>query len=154
MGEGQPAEPTTSFRVDPAVTNDELNALFVAAWPGFDRRDFGPVLQRSLAYVGAYQSARLCGFVNLAWDGGVHAFLLDTTVHPDMRRRGVGRRLVATAVAEAAARGMEWVHVDFEPPLRDFYAACGFQPTEAGLIDLSRHMPSASAVDRPTLAQE
>jgi GNAT superfamily N-acetyltransferase len=78
------------------------------------------------------------GFVNLAWDGGIHAFLLDTTVHAAWQRRGIGRRLVGEAVAVAAARGMEWVHGDYEPHLDDFYRACGFQPTLAGLIRLPR----------------
>jgi hypothetical protein len=33
--------------------------------------------------------------------------------------------------------GCEWLHVDFEDHLRRFYfEACGFQPTNAGLIAL------------------
>lgn len=43
------------------------------------------------------------------------------------------------AVAEAGARdvGCEWLHVDFEVHLRGFYFdACGFGPTNAGLIAL------------------
>lgn len=74
--------------------------------------------------------------MNLAWDGGVHAFLLDTTVHPRLRRRGVGTRLVREAVEAARGAGVEWIHVDYEPQLRGFYAACGFAPTEAGLLRL------------------
>ena len=44
------------------------------------------MLARSLTYVAAYDTVgggeQLVGFVNVAWDGGIHAFLLDTTVHP------------------------------------------------------------------------
>ena len=77
------------------------------------------------------------GFVNVAWDGGVHAFLLDTVVAARARRRGVGTRLVAAAVAGARAAGCEWLHVDFDDRLRGFYLdACGFRPTPAGLIVL------------------
>lgn len=37
----------------------------------------------------------------------------------------------------ARAAGCEWLHVDLEEHLRPFYAeACGFRPTEAGLIAL------------------
>jgi len=44
---------------------------------------------------------------------------------------------VATAVEEARRAGCEWLHVDFEAHLRPFYFdACGFSPTEAGLIAL------------------
>jgi N-acetylglutamate synthase-like GNAT family acetyltransferase len=52
-------------------------------------------------------------------------------------RRGVGTQLVALAVAEARAAGCEWLHADFEDHLRAFYFdACGFSPTNAGLIAL------------------
>ena len=34
--------------------------------------------------------------------------------------------------------GCEWLHVDFDDHLRSFYFdACGFEPTNAGLIDLA-----------------
>jgi GNAT superfamily N-acetyltransferase len=122
------------YRLSPAVGNDELNELFSASWPQHSWRDFQPILNHSLAYVCAYDGGHLIGFVNLAWDGGIHAFVLDTTVHPDRRRRGIGIQLVREAVVAGQARGVEWVHVDFEPHLRDFYHGCGFQPTEAGLI--------------------
>jgi GNAT superfamily N-acetyltransferase len=58
-------------------------------------------------------------------------------VHPDLRGRDIGRRLVRQAVKVAEDRHIEWVHVDFEPHLRGFYLACGFRPTEAGLLHLS-----------------
>ena len=77
------------------------------------------------------------GFVNVAWDGVVHAFVLDTMVANRARREGVGTRLVELAVEGARAAGCEWLHVDFEDHLRGFYFdACGFVPTNAGLIEL------------------
>jgi predicted N-acetyltransferase YhbS len=67
----------------------------------------------------------------------MHAFILDTLVSARVRRQGVGRQLVARAVEGARAAGCEWLHVDFDDHLRPFYfAACGFQPTNAGLIAL------------------
>jgi GNAT superfamily N-acetyltransferase len=125
------------YLVSPSLTNAELNALFEAAWPHHAATEFEPVLNRSLAFLCAYSEERLVGFVNLAWDGGSHAFLLDTTVHPEYQRQGVGRELVAVAVKEATKRGVEWLHVDCEPHLWDFYDACGFVPTVAGLINLN-----------------
>jgi GNAT superfamily N-acetyltransferase len=123
--------------VNPSVTNAELDQLYAVSWPNHHPPyDFGPELERSLAFVGAYVGDELVGFVRLAWDGSVHAFLLEPTVHPDFRRRGIGRALVGRAVAVARERGMEWVHVDYEPHLRTFYRACGFTPTDAGLIRL------------------
>jgi GNAT superfamily N-acetyltransferase len=124
------------FAVREPLGDVELNALFAAAWPGHADRRFGPVLDQSLTWVAARWGGRLVGFVNVATDGGVHAFLLDTTVHPEVRRRGVGRRLVAAAVEEARAAGAVWLHVDYEPRLEGFYRGCGFRPTAAGLLRL------------------
>ena len=85
----------------------------------------------------AYDQNRLVGFVNLAWDGGIHAFILDTTVHPTVRQRGIGQALVKHAAAVAQERGIEWLHVDYEPHLRAFYRQCGFQHTAAGIRRLN-----------------
>ena len=77
------------------------------------------------------------GFVNVAWDGGNHAFLIDTKVRGDLQRRGVGTELVRVAARHARRAGCEWLHVDFDERLRAFYFdACGFTSTNAGLIAL------------------
>ena len=124
------------YQLNPTVTNTDLNRLFAAAWSDHHESDFAPVLGRSLVYVCAYADAELVGFVNVAWDGGVHAFLLDTSVHPAYQRRGIGIRLVQEAAAAAKTRGIHWLHVDYEPHLDTFYKQCGFQPTLAGLLRL------------------
>lgn len=130
-------QPDVIYRVSPALGSEALNGLFAAAWGDHERRDFDPILRRSLVYICAFREQSLVGFVNVAWDGGVHGFVLDTTVHPDLRRRGVGSRLVRLAASEANERGIEWLHVDFEPPLLRFYEGCGFRPTGAGLLRLN-----------------
>ena len=126
-----------TFQVNPAVEQNEMNTLFAATWEGHQERDFAHVLSRSLAYICAYEQDWLVGFVNVAWDGGVHAFLLDTTVHPDYQRLGIGSSLVQQAIASAYERGVHWLHVDYEAHLDGFYRECGFQPTMAGLIRLN-----------------
>jgi GNAT superfamily N-acetyltransferase len=119
---------------DPFPQADELDALWRAAW-GSPADDYGTrVLPRSLAHLGAYDDDRLVGFVNLAWDGGIHCFLLDTCVAPDLRRRGIATLLVRRAIEVAWERGAGWVHVDFEPHLEGLYRDCGFRFTGAGLI--------------------
>ena len=128
---------TIECRVNPAVTNAELDQLYVVSWPNHQPpHDWGPELERLLAFVDAYDGDELIWSVRLAWDGGIHAFLLEPTVRPDHRRRGIGRTLVEHAVAFARERGVRWVHVDYGPELREFYRACGFRPTEAGLLEL------------------
>lgn len=119
--------------------NDEINALHAE---GFGHRLldddwWGQLNRHSLGWVIARDGEALVGFVNVAWDGGIHAFILDTLVAPAARRRGIGAALVGVAAGEASAAGCDWLHVDFDEPLRDFYfKACGFQSTPAGLIRL------------------
>ena len=125
------------LEADPFPTDEQLAPLWLAAWGAPLSRGYGQnVLKRSLAHVGAYDGERLVGFVNVAWDGGVHAFLLDTTVHPDVQRQGIATSLVRRAAELAGERGAEWLHVDYEPHLESFYRGCGFRPTGAGLIAL------------------
>jgi GNAT superfamily N-acetyltransferase len=122
------------YRVRPPVTNADLNPLFFVSWPKHEEWDFSPILERSLLWVCAYVETRLIGYVNLAWDGGVHGFILDTTVHPDYRRQGIGVQLVKTAIEAARQYDLEWIHVDYEPHLEAFYIQCGFRPSAAGIL--------------------
>lgn len=124
------------YAISPPVSDDQLNALFATAWDDHQPADFQRALAHSLAWVCAWDGERLVGFVKLIWDGGNHAFLLDTTVHRDVQHRGIGTRLVTEALAVARQHGVEWVHVDYEPHLHGFYTACGFRPTQAGLVNL------------------
>jgi GNAT superfamily N-acetyltransferase len=92
----------------------------------------------SLGWVCARDCGELVGFVNVPWDGGIHAFLLDTMVAARAGRQGIGTRLVEVAVNEARGTDCEWLHVDFDDHLRAFYfEACSFTPTNAGLIKLA-----------------
>jgi ribosomal protein S18 acetylase RimI-like enzyme len=96
------------------------------------------IREHSLGWVGARDlDGLLIGFVNVAWDGGDHAFLIDTKTRGSRQHRGIGRNLVREAVVGARAAGCEWLHVDFERQLTPFYLqACGFRRTDAGLIHL------------------
>src|SRR5690606_15533481 len=117
---------------DPFPGDEALRRLWRVAWNDAGPESFQPLLKRSLAHVGAYDGAVLIGFVNVAWDGGIHAFILDTCVDPLFRRQGIASRLVGRAAEVARARGAQWLHVDFEPHLDGFYRQCGFGPTSAG----------------------
>lgn len=101
------------------------------------------IRQHSLGWVTARDRAGLLvGFVNVAWDGGEHAFVIDTKTRGTHQRRGIGRELVHEAALHAKMAGCEWLHVDFEPDLGRFYfGACGFRPTDAGLINLAADLP-------------
>ena len=129
-----------SYQWRGAFTTAEAEALHAE---GFGRargdRDWKAQVERhSLGWVCARRGAELAGFVNVAWDGGVHAFILDTVVARGLRRHGIGTRLVEVAAREASSAGCEWLHVDFGDHLRPFYfGSCGFQPTNAGLISMT-----------------
>ncbi|HEY6568235.1 MAG TPA: GNAT family N-acetyltransferase [Actinomycetota bacterium] len=133
---------TVSYAWRGDLRNAEVNSLHAEAFdhPAFadDAWDWTAQLrQHSLGWVCARDGDDLVGFLNVAWDGLVHAFVLDTMVAKRVRRRGVGTELVAVAVTEARRAGCEWLHVDFGDHLRPFYfEGCRFVPTNAGLIAL------------------
>jgi GNAT superfamily N-acetyltransferase len=127
--------------------NAAINALraegFGDGRAGIDWR--ARVHQHSLGWVCARRGGELAGFVNVAWDGGAHAFIVDTVVAAGARRCGIGTGLIAAAAGQARAAGCEWLHVDFEDRLAAFYfQACGFTPTSAGLIPLAGSQLSAA----------
>jgi GNAT superfamily N-acetyltransferase len=127
------------IRVRFPVDDTELSTLHALAFESrVEVQPWAARLERhALTWVGAFSNDQLIGFVQVCWDGGAHAFILDTAVHPEHGRRGIGKKLVHVAAEEAWAAGCERLHVDYEPHLADFYLkACGFSPTDAGLLKL------------------
>lgn len=120
------------------VDDAEMVALVKSYGGNPDAGSWDRTRPYSLGWVTARDNAgRLVGFVNVAWDGGDHAFLLDTKAHGDVRRRGIGTAVVLEAIMRAREAGCEWLHVDFDEDLSPFYfASCGFKPTAAGLVHL------------------
>lgn len=119
-------------------TNAEINALHAQA---FKTRIFTAdewdwqrlVVGHSLGWVVARDADVLVGFVNVIWDGFVHAWLQDTMVAATASRRGIGTQLVAAARDASREAGCEYLHVDFEPHLTSFYPeACGFSSAPPG----------------------
>ncbi|MGN6200199.1 GNAT family N-acetyltransferase [Humibacter sp.] len=122
-----------------SFSNQEVNALHAEAFEHrlFDDNWVDQLERLSLGWVIARDDDGLVGFVNVIWDGLVHAFIEDTAVALRARGRGIGTRLIEMAREHVAATGCEWLHVDFDDHLRSFYFdACGFTPTNAGLIRL------------------
>jgi GNAT superfamily N-acetyltransferase len=123
-------------------SNAEMNALHAEAFETrvYDESEWNwrnQVERHSLGWVVAREGEALLGFVNVPWDGLVHAWIQDTMVARSARHRGVGKELIAVAANGAREAGCEWLHVDFDDDLREFYFdACGFTPTNAGLIEL------------------
>ncbi|CUX10321.1 MULTISPECIES: GNAT family N-acetyltransferase [Rhizobium/Agrobacterium group] len=132
-----PSEFTTEWRG--AFENAEVNALHAECFAHRLLADdwWSQVNRFSLGWVCTRHLGRLIGFVNIAWDGGVHAFVVDTMVSSAFQRQGIAKALIGEAVNQTKDTACEWLHVDFDPHLRQFYFdACGFRPTDAGLIAL------------------
>jgi GNAT superfamily N-acetyltransferase len=124
-------------------TNAEVNKLHAEA---FETRVFDDAewnwedltARHSLGWVTARDGVSLVGFANVLWDGLMHAWIQDVMVAGSARRRGIGVALVEATRDGAREAGCEYLHVDFDDDLRDFYfGACGFKPTNGGLIDLT-----------------
>lgn len=126
-----------------AFTNAEIHALHAEAFETrlFDEEEWDWVEQcntYSLGWVVARHQGRFVGFVNVLWDGLVHAFIEDVMVDAAMRHQGIGVDLVQAARAGAQAAGCEFLHVGFDHDLKSFYIdACGFTPVLGGLIELT-----------------
>jgi len=68
-----------------------------------------------------------------SWRGRRGIFLEDLFVRPEMRRRGVGRALLAELARIALVRNcarIEWLVVDWNQPAIDFYRSLGAVPLE------------------------
>jgi GNAT superfamily N-acetyltransferase len=123
-------------------SNAEVNELHAEAFETrvFDETEWNwdeLTSRHSLGWVTARDADGLVGFVNVLWDGLVHAWIQDVMVATRARRRGIGVALVAAARDAAREAGCDYLHVDFDDELRDFYfGACGFRPTNGGLIEL------------------
>jgi len=145
-GASRAADVTLTWRG--AFTSSEVNRLHAEA---FETRVFsdaewdwwGVANSHSLGWVVARTSrgsgdGALVGFVNVISDGAVHAWIQDVMVAASARGQSIGTRLVRAAADAARAAGCEWLHVDFENDLQPFYfGACGFKPTNGGLISLA-----------------
>jgi GNAT superfamily N-acetyltransferase len=141
--------PPIEYRWRGPVTDAELVALVAAHGGRAAAGWWDQVRPYSLGWVTArLPGGGLVGFVNVAWDGGDHAFLLDTKVAGAHQRQGIATALVGQAVRHARAAGCEWLHVDFEPHLAAFYFdACGFRTTPAGVIHLPTHRHDREPAD-------
>jgi ribosomal protein S18 acetylase RimI-like enzyme len=128
-----------TYRWRGEFTNEAVNRLHAEAFSHRLLSDdwWAQVNRHSLGWVCATADDTLVGFVNVVWDGAVHAFVLDTMVAGTHRRLGIAEHMLALCTSEAHKARCEWLHVDFEEHLRPLYFdSAGFKPTHAGLIKL------------------
>lgn len=128
-------------------TSSEANRLHAAAFNArlYSDEEWDWVTQvegHSFGWVTARAGAGadLVGFCNVISDGVAHVWLQDVIVDPDRQRSGIGKAMVDLAIDRAREAGHEWMHVDFDDDVADFYyQTCGFTKTNGGL----RYLPEA-----------
>ena len=125
------------YRHNPDIDSDLIQQFWLAAAGHRWGDDLESVLTHRYTWVTAHDGDLMVGFVHVAWDGGVHFFLLDPRVLPSYQHQGIGTRLVQEVVSDCRGNGY-WMHVDSdEATMTHFYQeACSFEPTPAGLINL------------------
>lgn len=84
-------------------------------------------LRGSLRVVLAREGDRLVGLARVVGDGATICYLQDVLVHPDLRRLGLGRRLVMEAFAPFAQVRQHVLITDEEPGQKAFHESLGFQ---------------------------
>jgi len=110
----------TSYSWRGAFTNEEINALHAEAFDTCvftsDEWDWQAIVRdHSLGWVVARDDEVLVGFVNVIWDGFVHAWLQDTMVSETAGRRGIGTQLVGAA-RDAARSALDSVTAGLNSP--------------------------------------
>ncbi len=110
--------------------------------------------RHSLTWVGAFMGDRLIGFVHACWDGGAHAFLLDTIVDPDHQTLGIGQRLVESLHRGGQGRGVSQGHHNGNAQISYRLTGIGGGRTHAhGSVGGSRHTrPMTDWIDPGQLA--
>src|SRR5262249_36165102 len=102
----------TSFMWRGQFSTDEANRLHAEAFGtrlySADEWDWERLVQtHSLGWVTARSAGELVGFVNVIWDGLVHAWIQDEMVAKAARGSGIGRELIRIAADGAREAGCE-----------------------------------------------
>ena len=81
--------------------------------------------------------------------GGIFASVEDLYVHPEARRRGVGRALLVAAHERCTKHNISYVEAQVEErEAEQFYAALGYEPQTSVRV-LSRSLPIIDDQDLP-----
>lgn len=116
-----------SFVINPKVAPVAVSDLRAAV--GWDRlaTDAADELTGYWATIGGFdEQGTLIAWCALLSDGKYHGILLDVMVHPHWQKQGIGRKLVAQAVAHLHQHKIQIIHVDFLSERAAFYEQCGF----------------------------
>ena len=125
-----------SFLPDPIVSVTAVSDLREAV--GWGRLETGHAdeLKGFWATLGGFnENGTLIAWCALLSDGKYHGILLDVMVHPSWQKQGIGRALVAQAIAYFQSHDIRVIHVDFLPERATFYERCGFRVGLGGIYE-------------------
>jgi ribosomal protein S18 acetylase RimI-like enzyme len=117
--------PPAELQLDAALPPEEINAAY--GWVEWPQREAWRLkaVSRSCTWIAARNAdGALVGIARVMDDGGLHASLWDVIVHPDRRRQGIGRALVAAALDRCRDRSL--VALVSTPAASSFFEAMGF----------------------------
>lgn len=111
---------------------DELEMLCFKT-DRFSKRQYWHLMTDAHALVGVYESQRrIIGSVVILFRTNSRlAHLYSLSVHPDSRRRGIGKALLLWAPQKAKSRGCQWISLEVKvtnQPALALYKKFGFQP--------------------------
>jgi ribosomal protein S18 acetylase RimI-like enzyme len=95
-----------------------------------DHRELAPLIKGSFAFAVAVEtvSGRTAGMGRIISDGVSDAYIQDLIVHPDFRKRGIGKEILITLLAYCREKKMTWISLIAEPGTAGFYYPLGFRP--------------------------
>lgn len=107
----------------------DIHAMLAKAFwsPGITEKEIGKGIRNSALVVGAYLAdKRQVGFLRVASDKVRFAYPLDVIVAEELRRKGIGQKMVQFAMAHAELKDVyQWLLVTKDA--HGVYAKCGFQ---------------------------
>jgi GNAT superfamily N-acetyltransferase len=124
----------TSIAAVSEVDSDELVQLYAAVgWTAYTRDPalLAAAVRGSTHVVTARRGGRLVGLARALSDGATVCYLQDILVHPDARRRGVGRALLLAIRERCGPVRQQVLLTDDEPGQRAFYESLGFAEISA-----------------------
>ncbi|MBR1781066.1 MAG: GNAT family N-acetyltransferase [Oscillospiraceae bacterium] len=121
------------IRDNGACRVEEVLPLYAAVgWTNYtDRPDMlSTALDASLLTLGAYDGGQLVGLLRAVGDGASILLVQDLLVLPDYQRRGIGTRLMRTAMERFAEVYQFQLMTDDTPRTVAFYRSLGLIPAE------------------------
>jgi len=72
-------------------------------------------------------SKKAVGMGRMLSDGVSDGYIQDVVVLPDLRGKGLGKKIISSLVSKAQSKGLDWIGLIGEPNTQGFYEKLGFK---------------------------